>query len=46
MTTKAALAMTPGVQLRDRLPRRMLCTLASVSCCILGVLALGGIAFR
>jgi putative Ca2+/H+ antiporter (TMEM165/GDT1 family) len=46
MTTKAALAMTLGVQLRDRLPQRTLRTLASVSCCILGVLALGGIAFR
>lgn len=46
MTTKAALAMTLGVQLRDRLPQRTLRTLASVSCCILGVLALGGMAFR
>ena len=46
MTTKAALAMTLGVQLRNRLPQRTLRTLASVSCCILGVLAMEGIAFR
>lgn len=46
MTTKALLAMTLGLQLRDRLPRRTLRTVASVSCCILGVLALGEIAFR
>jgi putative Ca2+/H+ antiporter (TMEM165/GDT1 family) len=46
MTTKALLAMTLGLQLRDRLPRRTLRAVASVSCCILGVLALGEIAFR
>jgi len=46
MTTKGALAMTVGMKLRDRLPRRMLRTLASASCCLLGVLALSGIVFR
>ena len=46
MTTKALLAMTLGLQLRDRLPRRTLRAVASVSCCILGVLALGQVAFR
>jgi putative Ca2+/H+ antiporter (TMEM165/GDT1 family) len=46
MITKGGLAMVLGVKLRDRLPQRALRTLASVSCCILGVLALGGIAFR
>ncbi len=43
MTTKGALAMLLGVKLRDRLPQRTLRTLASASCCVLGVLALGGI---
>ena len=46
MITKGGLAMALGVRLRDRLPQRTLRTLASASCCMLGVLALGGIAFR
>jgi hypothetical protein len=46
MITKGGLAMVLGVKLRDRLPQRTLRTLASASCCILGVLALGGIALR
>jgi putative Ca2+/H+ antiporter (TMEM165/GDT1 family) len=46
MTTKGALAMTLGVKLRDRLPRRMLRTVASLSCSFLGVLALGGMVFQ
>jgi len=46
MTTKGALAMLLGVKLRDRLPQRTLRTLASASCCVLGVLALGGIIAR
>jgi putative Ca2+/H+ antiporter (TMEM165/GDT1 family) len=46
MITKGVLAMLLGVKLRDRLPQRTLRTLASASCCILGVMALGGIALR
>ena len=46
MATKGTLAMTVGMKLRDRLPRRMLRTLASASCCLLGVLALSAIVFR
>jgi Ca2+/H+ antiporter, TMEM165/GDT1 family len=46
MITKGLLALVLGVELRDRLPQRTLRTLASASCCILGVLALGGVAFR
>jgi putative Ca2+/H+ antiporter (TMEM165/GDT1 family) len=46
MISKGLLAMGLGVGLRARLPQRTLRTLASASCCILGFLALGGIAFR
>jgi hypothetical protein len=46
MTTKGFLAMVLGVKLRDRLPQRTLRTLASASCSILGVLALGGVVVR
>ena len=46
MMTKGALAIALGVKLRDRLPQRALRVLASASCCVLGVLALGGIALR
>jgi putative Ca2+/H+ antiporter (TMEM165/GDT1 family) len=46
MITKGTLAMVLGVKLSDRLPQRTLRMLASASCCILGVLALGGIVFR
>lgn len=40
MTTKGGLAMTVGLKLRDRFPQRLLRTLASASCCVLGILAL------
>ena len=46
MTTKGILAMALGVKLRDRLPQRTLRTLASASCLLLGVLALGGVVVR
>jgi putative Ca2+/H+ antiporter (TMEM165/GDT1 family) len=46
MITKGTLAMVLGVKLRDRLPQRTLRTLASASCGLLGVLALGGVLFR
>jgi putative Ca2+/H+ antiporter (TMEM165/GDT1 family) len=46
MMTKGTLAMTLGVKLRDRIPRRTLRTVACTSCCVLGVLALGGAAFH
>ena len=46
MTTKGVLAMVLGAKLRDRLPQRTLRSLASVSCLILGVLALGGVVLR
>jgi Ca2+/H+ antiporter, TMEM165/GDT1 family len=46
MTTKGILAMVLGVKLRDRLPQRTLRTLASASCLILGLLALGGVVVR
>lgn len=38
--TKGAVAMTIGMQIRDRLPQRTLRMLASASCCVLGILAL------
>ncbi len=40
LMTKGGLAMAVGLKLRDRLPQRMLRTLASASCCVLGILAL------
>lgn len=43
---KGAIALTVGVQLRHRLPQRMLRVLASASCCVLGVLALGETVLR
>ena len=46
MLTKGAVAMMIGVKLRERLPHRMLRTLASASCCLLGVLALVGVVAR
>jgi putative Ca2+/H+ antiporter (TMEM165/GDT1 family) len=46
MITKGTLAMTLGAKLRDRLPQRALRTLASMSCCVLGMLALGGFAMH
>jgi putative Ca2+/H+ antiporter (TMEM165/GDT1 family) len=39
--TKGAVAMMIGMQIRDRLPQRTLRLLASASCCVLGILALG-----
>ncbi len=45
MATKGGLAMTAGIQLRDRLPQAKLRALASASCCALGIIALSGIAF-
>lgn len=46
MMMKGIVAMTIGVKLRDRLPHRTVRALASGSCCVLGVLALGGFALR
>lgn len=46
MMTKGSLAMVLGVKLRERIPRRTLRTIACTSCCVLGVLALGGAAFH
>jgi putative Ca2+/H+ antiporter (TMEM165/GDT1 family) len=43
MVTKSGLALTVGIKLRDLLPRTMLRALASVSCSLLGFLALRGI---
>jgi len=40
LMTKGGLAIVLGLKLRDRLPKRLLRPLASVSCCVLGVLAL------
>ena len=39
MLVKGGIALTLGLQLRDRLPQRALQLMASASCCILGVLA-------
>jgi len=41
MTTKGAFALLLGVKLRDRIPDRMLRLLATVSCSVLGIIALG-----
>ncbi|HEV1994569.1 MAG TPA: TMEM165/GDT1 family protein [Candidatus Acidoferrum sp.] len=46
LMTKGCLAVTVGLKLRDRLPRKKLRMLASVSCCILGILALTALASR
>jgi Ca2+/H+ antiporter, TMEM165/GDT1 family len=46
MVTKGTLAMIVGVKLGDHLPQRTLRTVASVSCGLLGFLALGGILVR
>jgi putative Ca2+/H+ antiporter (TMEM165/GDT1 family) len=43
MATKGGLAITLGLSLRNRLPVGMLRATASVSCCLLGILALTGI---
>ena len=42
MAAKGGLAIALGLTLRDRLPMRMLRTVASASCCLLGFLALFG----
>jgi putative Ca2+/H+ antiporter (TMEM165/GDT1 family) len=39
MLLKGAVALTLGLQLRDRLPQRTLQGMASASCCVLGILA-------
>ena len=46
MATKGGLAITLGLKLRHRLPVRALRTVASISCCALGTLALSGVFFR
>jgi len=46
MTAKGGLAIALGIRLSDRLPQKMLRTLATASCCVLGILALSGIVFR
>jgi Ca2+/H+ antiporter, TMEM165/GDT1 family len=45
MATKGGLAITVGIKLRDRLPQRMLRTMATASFCVLGILALRGLIF-
>ena len=40
LVTKGTLALTIGLGLRGRMPVRLLRTVASISCCVLGVLAL------
>lgn len=44
MATRGGLAITVGIQLRDRLPQAKLRALASASCCALGILVLSGLA--
>lgn len=39
MLVKGGIALTLGLQLRDRLPQRALQLMASASCCVLGILA-------
>jgi Ca2+/H+ antiporter, TMEM165/GDT1 family len=46
MTTKGALALVVGRKLSERLPQRMLRTIACVSCGVLGMIALGNVLFR
>lgn len=41
LMVKGAAALTLGLQIRNRLPRRTLRILASASCCVLGLLASG-----
>lgn len=41
LMTKGAAALTLGLQFRNRLPQRALRILASGSCCVLGMLAIG-----
>ena len=46
LMTKGCLAMAVGLKLRDRLPQSGMRILASVSCCVLGILALTGLVSR
>lgn len=46
MATKGAFALLLGVKLRARIPDRMLRILASTSCCVLGMVALGEALFQ
>ena len=46
MTAKGGLAIILGLTLRDKLPMRTLRTVASASCCVLGILTLSGAVFR
>jgi len=46
MTTKGALAMVVGRKLGERLPQRMIRTIACLSCGVLGIIALGNVLFR
>lgn len=46
MATKGALSLWFGVGLRERLPLAALRALASASCCVMGITALGGALFR
>jgi Ca2+/H+ antiporter, TMEM165/GDT1 family len=46
MVTKGVLAMTLGVKLAEKLPQRTLRALASASCGVLGVLAIGSFALH
>lgn len=41
LMTKGAVALTLGMQIRNRLPHRALRILASGSCCVLGLLVIG-----
>jgi putative Ca2+/H+ antiporter (TMEM165/GDT1 family) len=46
MATKGGLAITLGLKLRERLPLGLLRTVASASCCVLGIVALGAFVLR
>ena len=46
MTTKGALALVVGHKLSERIPQRMIRTIACASCGLLGILALGNVLFR
>lgn len=41
LMTKGAVALTLGLQIRNRLPQKTLRVLASASCCLLGILVIG-----
>ena len=46
MTTKGVLALVVGRKLSERIPQRMIRTVACVSCGVLGIIALGNVLFR